>query len=56
MCVRVGLQVVFFPTTAGKSCQVFTFVCDNCQVKDISIEGKSFQSSVEFLRVLLPNK
>lgn len=41
MCVCV--QVVFFPTTAEKSCEVFTVVCDNCQVKDISIEGKSSQ-------------
>uniref|UniRef100_A0A3Q4N0R9 DLEC1 cilia and flagella associated protein n=1 Tax=Neolamprologus brichardi TaxID=32507 RepID=A0A3Q4N0R9_NEOBR len=32
------VEVVFFPTTAEKSCQVFTVVCDNCQVKDISIE------------------
>lgn len=43
----LGLQVVFFPTTAEKSCQVFTVVCDNCQVKDISIEGESSQWSVE---------
>ncbi|KAM9839708.1 deleted in lung and esophageal cancer protein 1 [Aulostomus maculatus] len=34
------LEVVFFPTAAGKSCQDFTIVCDNCQVKDISIEGE----------------
>uniref|UniRef100_A0A3P8TID1 Deleted in lung and esophageal cancer protein 1 Ig-like domain-containing protein n=1 Tax=Amphiprion percula TaxID=161767 RepID=A0A3P8TID1_AMPPE len=34
------MEVVFFPTTEEKSCQVFTVVCDNCQVKDISIEGK----------------
>lgn len=39
------VQVVFFPTTAEKSCEVFTVVCDNCQVKDISIEGKSSQWS-----------
>uniref|UniRef100_A0A3Q3AEI5 DLEC1 cilia and flagella associated protein n=1 Tax=Kryptolebias marmoratus TaxID=37003 RepID=A0A3Q3AEI5_KRYMA len=31
-------QVVFFPTAAEKSRRLFTVVCDNCQVKDISIE------------------
>uniref|UniRef100_A0A673CFH2 DLEC1 cilia and flagella associated protein n=1 Tax=Sphaeramia orbicularis TaxID=375764 RepID=A0A673CFH2_9TELE len=35
------VEVVFFPTRAEKSCQVFTVVCDNCQVKDISVEGVS---------------
>lgn len=39
MCT-VCLQVFFFPTAAERSRQVFTFVCDNCQVKDISIEGR----------------
>uniref|UniRef100_A0A3B3ZMW1 Uncharacterized protein n=1 Tax=Periophthalmus magnuspinnatus TaxID=409849 RepID=A0A3B3ZMW1_9GOBI len=29
------VEVVFFPTTTEKTCQVFTIVCDNCQVKDI---------------------
>ncbi|XP_023259500.1 deleted in lung and esophageal cancer protein 1 homolog, partial [Seriola lalandi dorsalis] len=32
------VEVVFFPNAAERSCQVFTVVCDNCQVKDISIE------------------
>lgn len=50
----MDLQVVFFPTTAEKSCQVFTVVCDNCQVKDISIEGKSQQEAL--LRAMLRNK
>uniref|UniRef100_A0A665UNJ5 DLEC1 cilia and flagella associated protein n=1 Tax=Echeneis naucrates TaxID=173247 RepID=A0A665UNJ5_ECHNA len=34
------VEVVFFPTAAERSCDVFTVVCDNCQVKDISIEVK----------------
>uniref|UniRef100_H2M1B4 DLEC1 cilia and flagella associated protein n=1 Tax=Oryzias latipes TaxID=8090 RepID=H2M1B4_ORYLA len=32
------IEVVFSPTTAQKSRQTYTFVCDNCQVKDFSIE------------------
>ncbi|XP_078794887.1 deleted in lung and esophageal cancer protein 1 isoform X2 [Oryzias latipes] len=34
------IEVVFSPTTAQKSRQTYTFVCDNCQVKDFSIEGE----------------
>uniref|UniRef100_A0A3B3H9W5 DLEC1 cilia and flagella associated protein n=1 Tax=Oryzias latipes TaxID=8090 RepID=A0A3B3H9W5_ORYLA len=34
------IEVVFSPTTAQKSRQTYTFVCDNCQVKDFSIEGQ----------------
>ncbi|XP_046879409.1 deleted in lung and esophageal cancer protein 1 isoform X5 [Hypomesus transpacificus] len=34
------VEVVFFPTTAESCSQVFTIVCDNCQVKDITIEGE----------------
>nr|CBN81993.1 Deleted in lung and esophageal cancer protein 1 [Dicentrarchus labrax] len=43
--------VVFFPTTAEKSCQVFTVVCDNCQVKDISIEGEGQLIALELVSV-----
>ncbi|XP_053343905.1 deleted in lung and esophageal cancer protein 1 [Clarias gariepinus] len=33
------IQVVFFPTTAETFTKSFTIVCDNCQVKDFSIQG-----------------
>ncbi|XP_040922334.1 deleted in lung and esophageal cancer protein 1 isoform X2 [Toxotes jaculatrix] len=45
------VEVVFFPTAAEKSCQVFTFVCDNCQVKDISIEGEGQLIALELVSV-----
>ncbi|XP_068438348.1 deleted in lung and esophageal cancer protein 1 [Clinocottus analis] len=45
------VEVVFFPTTAERSCQVFTVVCDNCQVKDISIEGEGQLIALELLSV-----
>lgn len=63
ICVCVDLQVVFFPSAAERSSQVFTIVCDNCQVKDISIEGKSlltflqirdgFKFSITWFNILL---
>ncbi|KAM9332633.1 deleted in lung and esophageal cancer protein 1 [Pholidichthys leucotaenia] len=43
------VEVVFFPTTAEKSCQVFTVVCDNCQVTDISVEGEGQLIGVELV-------
>ncbi|XP_026216993.1 deleted in lung and esophageal cancer protein 1 [Anabas testudineus] len=45
------VEVVFFPTTAEKSCQVFTIVCDNCQVKDISTEGEGQLIALELVSV-----
>nr|XP_046227112.1 deleted in lung and esophageal cancer protein 1 isoform X2 [Scatophagus argus] len=45
------VEVVFFPTSAEKSCQVFTIVCDNCQVKDISIEGEGQPIALELVSV-----
>ncbi|XP_070842315.1 deleted in lung and esophageal cancer protein 1 [Chaetodon trifascialis] len=45
------VEVVFFPTTAEKSCQVFTVVCDNCQVKDVSIEGEGQLIALELVSV-----
>ncbi|KAF3836572.1 hypothetical protein F7725_029130 [Dissostichus mawsoni] len=46
-----NLRVVFFPTAAEKSCQMFTIVCDNCQVKDISIEGEGQLIALELVSV-----
>ncbi|XP_047468119.1 deleted in lung and esophageal cancer protein 1 isoform X2 [Mugil cephalus] len=45
------VEVVFFPTTAEKSCQVFTVVCDNCQVKDVSIKGEGQLIALELVSV-----
>ncbi|XP_058478852.1 deleted in lung and esophageal cancer protein 1 [Solea solea] len=45
------VEVVFFPITAERSCQDFTIVCDNCQVKDISIEGEGQLIAVELASV-----
>nr|XP_040023595.1 deleted in lung and esophageal cancer protein 1 isoform X1 [Gasterosteus aculeatus aculeatus] len=36
------VEVAFFPIAAERSRQAFTIVCDNCQVKDISIEVPVF--------------
>ncbi|XP_072544966.1 deleted in lung and esophageal cancer protein 1 isoform X3 [Salminus brasiliensis] len=35
----VVMEVVFFPTAAEICAQSFTIVCDNCQVKDFTIQG-----------------
>ncbi|XP_029384985.1 deleted in lung and esophageal cancer protein 1 isoform X2 [Echeneis naucrates] len=45
------VEVVFFPTAAERSCDVFTVVCDNCQVKDISIEGEGQLIALELVSV-----
>ncbi|KAM3593795.1 uncharacterized protein V6R79_022034 [Siganus canaliculatus] len=45
------VEVAFFPTTPEKVCQVFTVVCDNCQVKDISIEGEGQLIALELVSV-----
>ncbi|KAM7369872.1 hypothetical protein PAMP_011162 [Pampus punctatissimus] len=45
------VEVVFFPAIAEKSCQVFTVVCDNCQVKDITIEGEGQLIALELVSV-----
>ncbi|CAJ1082101.1 LOW QUALITY PROTEIN: deleted in lung and esophageal cancer protein 1 [Xyrichtys novacula] len=45
------VEVVFFPTTADRSRQDFTLVCDNCQVKDISIEGEGEMIALKLVSV-----
>ncbi|XP_043961337.1 deleted in lung and esophageal cancer protein 1 isoform X2 [Gambusia affinis] len=47
----IVVEVVFFPTTVGHCCQLFTIICDNCQVKDISIEGESQLVGVELVSI-----
>uniref|UniRef100_A0A3P9HVB0 DLEC1 cilia and flagella associated protein n=1 Tax=Oryzias latipes TaxID=8090 RepID=A0A3P9HVB0_ORYLA len=43
------IEVIFYPTTAQKSRQTYTFVCDNCQVKDFSIEGEGQLVALELI-------
>uniref|UniRef100_A0A673IHA7 DLEC1 cilia and flagella associated protein n=1 Tax=Sinocyclocheilus rhinocerous TaxID=307959 RepID=A0A673IHA7_9TELE len=43
------IEVVFFPTTAEISSQDFTIVCDNCQVKDITLQGTGQLVTVELV-------
>ncbi|KAM3860691.1 deleted in lung and esophageal cancer protein 1 [Diretmus argenteus] len=45
------VEVVFFPTLAEKCCQVFTIVCDNCQVKDVTIQGEGQVIALELVSV-----
>ncbi|XP_041824653.1 deleted in lung and esophageal cancer protein 1 [Melanotaenia boesemani] len=45
------VEAVFFPSNAERSCQAFTVVCDNCQVKDISIEGEGQKIALELVSV-----
>ncbi|XP_056306524.1 deleted in lung and esophageal cancer protein 1 [Danio aesculapii] len=45
------IEVVFFPTTPEISSQDFTIVCDNCQVKDITLQGTGQLITVELLSV-----
>ncbi|XP_054621625.1 deleted in lung and esophageal cancer protein 1 isoform X2 [Dunckerocampus dactyliophorus] len=45
------VEVVFFPTTTEKSCELFTIVCDNCQVKHISVQGEGQLIALELLFV-----
>ncbi|XP_068199830.1 deleted in lung and esophageal cancer protein 1 [Antennarius striatus] len=47
----IVVEVVFFPTTAEKSRREFTVVCDNCQVKDVAIEGEGQCIALELLSV-----
>ncbi|RXN09899.1 deleted in lung and esophageal cancer 1-like protein [Labeo rohita] len=45
------IEVVFFPTTAETSSQDFTIVCDNCQVKDITLQGTGQLITVELVSI-----
>lgn len=33
------LQVVFFPSSPEVSQEIYTIVCDNCQVNDVTVTG-----------------
>ncbi|XP_071270154.1 deleted in lung and esophageal cancer protein 1 [Salvelinus alpinus] len=45
------VEVVFFPTLAESCSQVFTIVCDNCQVKDITVQGQGQLIGLELVCV-----
>ncbi|XP_036377314.1 deleted in lung and esophageal cancer protein 1 [Megalops cyprinoides] len=45
------VEVAFFPTAPGSCSQVFTIVCDNCQVKDITIQGTGQLIALELVSV-----
>ncbi|XP_051737688.1 deleted in lung and esophageal cancer protein 1 isoform X2 [Ctenopharyngodon idella] len=45
------IEVVFFPTTAEIISQDFSIVCDNCQVKDITLQGTGQLVTVELVSV-----
>ncbi|KAL1248695.1 hypothetical protein QQF64_022013, partial [Cirrhinus molitorella] len=45
------IEVVFFPTNSEISSQDFTIVCDNCQVKDITLEGTGQLITVELVSI-----
>ncbi|XP_061661850.1 deleted in lung and esophageal cancer protein 1 isoform X2 [Syngnathoides biaculeatus] len=45
------VEAVFFPTTTERICRLFTVVCDNCQVKDICVEGEGQLIALELLSV-----
>ncbi|KAG7317632.1 hypothetical protein KOW79_018667 [Hemibagrus wyckioides] len=45
------MQVVFFPMTAESFAQSFTIVCDNCHVKDFSIQGTGQLVMLELVAV-----
>nr|XP_055038196.1 deleted in lung and esophageal cancer protein 1 isoform X1 [Misgurnus anguillicaudatus] len=47
----IVIEVVFFPTTAENCAQDFTIVCDNCQVKDITLKGTGQLVAVELVSV-----
>ncbi|XP_072306530.1 deleted in lung and esophageal cancer protein 1-like [Eucyclogobius newberryi] len=46
-----AVEAVFFPSAVEKICQVYTIVCDNCQVKDICVQGEGQLIALELLLV-----
>ncbi|XP_075906627.1 deleted in lung and esophageal cancer protein 1 isoform X2 [Nelusetta ayraudi] len=47
----VVVEVAFFPSTAEKLSQDFTIVCDNCQVKHVSVQGEGQEVALELVSV-----
>ncbi|MEE6467413.1 hypothetical protein FKM82_007232 [Ascaphus truei] len=44
-------EIVFFPTSSETYNQIFTIVCDNCQVKDITLTGFGQVIALELVSV-----
>ncbi|XP_071661469.1 deleted in lung and esophageal cancer protein 1 isoform X1 [Patagioenas fasciata] len=47
----VTVEVVFFPSTPEFSQQIYTIVCDNCQVNDVTVTGVGQLIALELLFV-----
>ncbi|KAM4705192.1 deleted in lung and esophageal cancer protein 1 [Rhinophrynus dorsalis] len=47
----ITIEVVFFPTSSETYNQVFTIVCDNCQVQDITLTGYGQLAALELVSV-----
>uniref|UniRef100_A0A7M4E4Z3 DLEC1 cilia and flagella associated protein n=1 Tax=Crocodylus porosus TaxID=8502 RepID=A0A7M4E4Z3_CROPO len=45
------LEVAFFPSSPGNMEQVYTIICDNCQVNDITVTGLGQLIAMELLSV-----
>ncbi|XP_053323585.1 deleted in lung and esophageal cancer protein 1 [Spea bombifrons] len=48
---EIAIEVVFFPSSPEKYNHVFTVVCDNCQVKDITLTGYGEMVGLELVSV-----
>ncbi|XP_054893916.1 deleted in lung and esophageal cancer protein 1 [Poeciliopsis prolifica] len=47
----IVVEVVFFPNVVEHCCQEFAIICNNCQVKYISIEGESQLVGIELVSI-----
>nr|XP_021152469.1 deleted in lung and esophageal cancer protein 1 isoform X2 [Columba livia] len=47
----ITVEVVFFPSTPEVLQQIYTIVCDNCQVKDVTVTGVGQLIALELLFV-----
>ncbi|NWX01416.1 DLEC1 protein, partial [Caloenas nicobarica] len=47
----ITVEVVFFPSTPEVSQQIYTIVCDNCQVNDVTVTGVGQLIALELLFV-----
>ncbi|XP_019745531.1 deleted in lung and esophageal cancer protein 1 isoform X2 [Hippocampus comes] len=45
------VEALFFPATTEQICRIFTVVCDNCQVKDVCVQGEGQLIALELLSV-----
>ncbi|XP_061121210.1 deleted in lung and esophageal cancer protein 1 isoform X2 [Syngnathus typhle] len=47
----IVVEALFFPTTTERICRIFTIACDNCQVKDLCVQGEGQLIALELLSV-----